>query len=406
MSNFSVQNPARAAFPAAVIALALGAPAGAQDAAPETESAHHHYALVYSFTGKGNFQHPEGALMRASDGNFYGTTTSDAVTGIVFRMTPEGAVTPLATISGRLAAPLVEGPDGNLYGVADGAGDQERGIAFRVSKTGTFTVLHRFKGGADEGKHPWGALILASDGNFYGTTNEGGRQGVGTVYRMTPEGQVALLLSFDPHGRRFTGYYPETALTQGMDGHLYGTTSFSIGGKGCDPGGCGGLFKLSLDGRLTWGRLLDFKDGAWPTGALFQASDGRLYGEARRGGAVHSWCYDGCGTIFRITPKGEFTGVRRFGADGEDGPLGGLNQASDGFLYGVSLGDMGRVFRMSLHGTFTTLHTFSGRPDGDTPTAYPVEGPEGVLFGTTYWGGVDNIGAIYRLQKTAAVSGE
>jgi uncharacterized repeat protein (TIGR03803 family) len=211
------------------------------------------YIPIYDFGANGGF--PVAGLVQASNGNFYGTAEIGGFygCGTLFEMTPTGTFTLLHTFDGGDGcypqATLVEGTDGNLYGVASAGGAHNgynAGTAFNISQSGTFTLLHVFD--RTDGTSPTGALIQASDGNFYGTTQVGGAYNQGTIFKMTPSGTVTTLYSFCPQSFCNDGANPYAGLVLGSDGVFYGTT-FNGGG-----GGHGTIFSLSVD-LEPWGKI-------------------------------------------------------------------------------------------------------------------------------------------------------
>jgi len=180
--------------------------------------------------------HPESALIQASDGNFYGVTPTGGSVGggTAFKMTPSGSVTILhdflnnSTEGLSPRGGLVRAMDGNFYGVTNGGGTGAPsiyGTVFRMTPSGTVTILHWFDDGsvANDGRHPAAALVQAADGNFYGTTSQGGSLNNGTVFAMTPTGSVTIMHSFDGRGSDDVGG-PYSTVVQSSDGYLYGTT--------------------------------------------------------------------------------------------------------------------------------------------------------------------------------------
>ncbi len=196
------------------------------------------------------------------------------------------------------------------------------------------TTLYSF--GGSDGSGPWAGLIQATDGNFYGTTTQGGAYGDGTVFKITPSGALTTLHSFAGSD----GSSPYAGLIQGTDGNFYGTTYYGGAATWCyGYAGCGTIFRITPSGTLTTLHSFDGGDGAWPQAGLLQANDGNFYGTALTGGAT-TFCYGypGCGTIFKITPSGTLTTLYSF--QGSEGaiPIGGLIQASDGKFYGTTEG--------------------------------------------------------------------
>ena len=241
----------------------------------------------------------------------------------------------------------------------------------------TFTTLHSFDN--TDGAFILAGLIQATDGNFYGTAYEGGANcspdGCGTIFKITPGGALTTLHSFCSQSNCTDGEYPEAGLIQATNGNFYGTTY--EGGANCAPDGCGTIFKITPSGTLT--TLYNFcsqsgcSDGYYPEAGLIQASNGDFYGTTTFGGA------GGVGTVFKITPSGTLTTLHSFCsqsncADGEY-PEAGLIQATNGNFYGTTYAggganSRGTVFKITPSGTLTTLYSFcpqSGCPDGSDP---------------------------------------
>jgi uncharacterized repeat protein (TIGR03803 family) len=284
---------------------------------------------------------PQTGLTQGSDGNLYGTLYN----GGIFKITPEGALTTIWTSCGDICSgPLIQANDGSFYGT-DTLSSYGNGDAFKITPEGALTVINASLSG-----YPL-ALALGADGNFYGVTADGGNVadcpnfgGCGTVFRLTPAGVLTTLYSFTGYS---DGEDPNGPLVVATDGSLYGTTR-------CCPFYTGGtVFKVSPAGQLTTLHTFcsqsDCSDGAYPVNGLTQATDGNFYGTTFLGGLKAD---GGPGIIFRITPAGVFTILHRFG--GPDGlePYGPLVQATDGSFYGTTYGGgtnkLGVVFNLSL----------------------------------------------------------
>jgi uncharacterized repeat protein (TIGR03803 family) len=324
-------------------------------------------------------QDNNGVLVQGTDGNLYGTIEGriflngkegyicGVTCGTVFKVTPTGTGTVVYPFYGGYggSAPisgLVLGRDGNFYGTTQGGGygwnqSPGDGTVFKITPDGILTTLHDFDG--TDGASPNAALVYTG-GNFYGTTSGGGSNGQGTVFKITPDGILTTLHDFDGTD----GASPNAALVY-TNGNFYGTTS------GGGSNGQGTVFKITPDGILTTLHDFDGTDGASPS-VLVQAADGNFYGTTTHGGSY------GAGTVFKITPSGTLTTLHSF--DGTDGasPSPVLVQATDGNFYGTtSYG--GTAFKITPAGVLTTLHRFRVAPVGGL-----VQATDGNFYGTTH----------------------
>jgi uncharacterized protein (TIGR03437 family) len=356
---------------------------------------------------------PASALMQGADGNFYGTTQVGGafLNGNVFKLTPGGTLTSLYNFcsvsycaDGQVPITgLVQGTDGNFYGTAYAGGANSVGTVFKLSPGGALTTLYAFcsQAGCSDGDYPDAGLIQASDGNFYGTTEGDGNSQRGTAFKITPQGTLTTLYSFCSLPGCMDGEDVRAGLIQASDGNFYGTTN---GGGG--PADAGTVFKMTPSGKITTLHSFSGTDGTFPSAALIQASDGNFYGTTTRGGAK------GGGTVFKITPGGTLTTLFSFSSSltgGATSPRGALVQARDGNLYGTTQGggdqNNGTVFMITVAGALTTLYSFcyqSDCSDGKDPVAGLIQATDGSLYGTTYDGGADGIGAAFRLQPAAS----
>ena len=266
-------------------------------------------------------------------------------------------------------------------------------MAAIASPAQTFNTLLSFDGSDGEGPASFASLVQGLDGNLYGTTLGGGANGNGTVFKITPAGTLTTLYSFCAQTNCIDGASPEATLVLATNGNFYGTTLLGGSSSNCG-GGCGTVFKITPAGTLT--TLYSFcaqtncPDDAFPVG-LVLATNGNFYGTT--GGFSGNCSSGGCGTVFKITPSGTLTTLHRFdGTDGDEPPA-GLVQGTDGNFYGITRagganGD-GTVFKITLSGTLTTLHSFDVT-DGDSPDAILLQGTDGNLYGTTFFGGSSN----------------
>ena len=267
----------------------------------------------------------------------------------------------------------------------------------------TESILHSFQDGSvpNDGLDPWAGLTQALDGNFYGTTPGGGTSGKGTVYKMTPSGQMTTLHAFQDGTVANDGEAPNSLLVQGADGNLYGTTN-NFG----NPDVAGTVFKITPSGQETI--LHTFRDGSVPNDgdspqSVIFGRDGNLYGTTYRGGSAE------VGTVFMMTPFGTETILHTFGdgtvADDGVNPWAGLIQGRDGNFYGTTraggAADLGTVFKITPTGEMTTLYSFGSIPnDGAYPQSPVVEGPDGCFYGTTTGGGDANLGTVFKVSPT------
>jgi uncharacterized repeat protein (TIGR03803 family) len=272
-------------------------------------------------------------VVQAADGNFYGTANGGGTTddGIIFKMTPSGTLTTIHSMSQQAGhtsyGTLVQSSNGSFYGTTYYGGANDEGTVFSISPSGNFKALYSFGTQSRDGGYPQASLVRASDGSFYGTAS--GYLGPGTVFKITPGGTLTTLYRFCSQPACTDGSLPGP-LVLASDGNFYGTTRY--GGNKNDEGT---VFKMTPAGALT--TLYTFcsqpfcADGASATEGVIQATDGNLYGTTGAGGDSNY------GNIFRITPAGELTTLYSFCSQSgcTDGAFPfGLIQATDGNLYG------------------------------------------------------------------------
>ena len=356
---------------------------------------------------------PLAGLTLGADNSFYGTTSEGGLynDGTVFRVTPGGVFSTLLDFGfaypskGRNpSSELILGADGALYGTAANGGIEGNGTVFRLPPGGNLSVLSDFAADGTEltGRNVPQAPVQAADGNFYGTTSDGGAGGYGTIYRLTPGGTHSVLLSFTGTSGPNKGDDPRSALIIGRDGNFYGTT-FS---GGANNGGT--VYRVTLAGMLT--TLFEFSYGSpsgyLPIGGLIEASDGSLFGTTALGGA------NNCGTVYRITPAGVLSTLLAFtGNTGENkgnNSWGSLAAGDDADFYGTTreggASGLGTVFRVTAAGALTTLVEFGGANAGAYPVATLTRGRDGNYYGTTSRGGANGFGTAFRMTPAGALT--
>lgn len=293
---------------------------------------------------------------------------------------------------------LAQGRNGGLYGTTPEGGTNQCpwfpcGVIFELSSRG-LTVLYDFDN--VHGWNPYSGLTLGSDGNFYGTAYQGGSggcsYGCGTLFKITSSGSLTVFQDFSTD----TGVWPMAPPIQGVDGNYYGVTLVY-----------GDAYKLTPSG--TFSALGPIPE--WSHAPLLQATDGNFYGTTVSGGSSTN-CSDGCGTVFRMTPKGVSTIVYNFDyTHGAYPEYGSLIQGSDGNLYGTALegGEYGggTVFELSPQGAITVLHNFPDPnypDDGQELYAGLLQATDGNFYGVTYSGGTSGNGAIFRITPAGNYS--
>jgi uncharacterized repeat protein (TIGR03803 family) len=374
---------------AAAFLLCAGALAGAQTV-----------ATVYNFAGGTT----SGAnpwyvtLVQGTDGDLYGTTYNGGSKGLgtAFKVTTSGTFTLLHSFTGgktdgaNPTGGLTLGTDGNFYGTTNLGGSAAEGVVFQMTSSGTITLLHTFNASTD-GAFPWGPPIEGADGNFYGTT-ESGKDNTGIVYEVTSTGTFTQIYSFNITN----GYHPISSPTQGVDGYLYipvaeGGTSF-----------CGTIVQMTTAGVVN--NTYDFPcspGGSYPIGPLVQSSAGGFYSTTQNGGT------QGEGTVYKLNSSFVVTVQHSFGNFFGDGtyPGAGMALGTDGNYYGSAAEggtyDDGELFNSTPTGAYTQLYSFNNSANlmQMSPLSPPVEYTTGLLYGVTEFGGTSNNGIVYSLSN-------
>ncbi|MBV9300785.1 MAG: hypothetical protein JOY62_09525 [Acidobacteriaceae bacterium] len=308
---------------------------------------------------------------------------------------------------------LAQGRDGNLYSTTPYGGTlcSFCGTVFKVTPSGTLTVIDSFNDTAGAAYNPHSGLTLGTDGDFYGTTSAGGTKSWGTVFKVTPSGALTTLYSFDTTCTSpcIDGAFPTAPPVEGRDGDYYGTTPHS--GDGTNSGV---VYRITPAGAYTiLHRFVYTAAGFNPQAPLILGADGNFYGTTTLGGKVPSNCgasnTEACGTVFKMTPSGTVTFLHEFDKTDGAAPVAPVVQASDGNFYGTTSegGDAngdGVIFKLTPSGQLTVLHSFNGTTDGKRPTAGLVEATDGNFYGATTLGGSKNYGTLYKITSAGAFS--
>lgn len=295
---------------------------------------------------------------------------------------------------------LFIGADDRLHGVTNGYsvayGTYAPAVAFRMTRNGQVSAVGTLPGTPQYQPRAHGQMV-DHKGHYYGVTDTGGFWGHGLLYRMQAHGQVTELFDFtkwyDNGKRRPLCPSPQTRLLEAADGKLYG-----LSGSGC-------VFRATPGGQFGVVHRFGQIEGAPPFNALMQGSDGLLYGTAQGGGAA------GLGTLYSLDAQGVLTVLHDFAGAVADGahPDSTLVEGPGGVLYGTTSGggaaDHGVVFRLGPDGQFSLLHHF-GTGDGLLTAAVGdlLLARDGQLYGVAASGGRHGRGGVYRLTTSGDFS--
>jgi uncharacterized repeat protein (TIGR03803 family) len=388
------------------------------------------FNVVHSFSadtnGNPDGAYPQTSLVQGVDGRLYGVAVNGGTNdiGTIFAVFRNGTGFSVLHTFGSSSqdgsnpsGPLVQGPDGRLYGTAESGGTNQGGTVFSLNTNGTgFTVLHSFPGTStnNDGANPDGGVIIGQDGRLYGTAISGGIYGGGTAFALNTNGTgFTVLHPFDP---TYEGSQPYGPLVQGGDTAFYGTTS--AGG----PDNSGTVFAFSAFGAFSKFGIFHFfstldptlqtnLDGAYPNAGLLIGRDGQIYGTTSGGGT------NGSGTVFAIQ-NGTFKVLHTFAAVSPAGtnadgatPYGGLVQGNDGRLYGTTTGGglgAGTLFSLTTNGgSFAVARAFSApdlltetNADGGYDYGSLMLDNDGNFYGTTSGAGTNGSGTVFGLIVT------
>jgi uncharacterized repeat protein (TIGR03803 family) len=313
-------------------------------------------------------------LTLGSDGNLYGVTTER-----IYRMTPTGTVTTVYTFNVATngyypSSGLIEDTPGIFFGTRSEGNGADNGTIYKITTAGVYSVVHNFLNSElDDGSHPIGRLIRASDGNYYGTTSNAYHT-PGLIYKFTPTGVYSVLQKFPDTGS--LGAVPISGVVEGPDGSLYGTTrSGGFTATNHVLSDYGGIFKVTKSGVITLVHVFgdnDTSDVLLPGGALMRDSNGIIYGTAQYDGSIPDYG----GGIFQISPTGVYSVAHRYHASVEQlHSLTGVIQGADGSVYGTTLGQDGKFGAPSTQGTLYKIAFF---PDPTVTQISPDTAPSGL----------------------------
>jgi uncharacterized repeat protein (TIGR03803 family) len=270
--------------------------------------------VLYSFTGETDGGHPYGGLVLDAADNLYGTTMRGGVVnfcvfqfrhgcGTVFKVDKSGTETVLHRFVGsdgalpEFTSLLVDKQGGGLFGVTTDGGTSLKGVLYALSKSGTYAVLHNFTGGTTDGCNPVGTPAMDKQGDLFGTAYSCGSSHKGIVWKVSKNGTETVLHNFA--GGSSDGASPIAGVSVDAKGNLYGDTyQGGTSGKGV-------VYALSSSGTLTVLHSFAGSDGKYPYGGLFRDANGNLYGDTEKGGSgpcISEGERQGCGVVFKITP--------------------------------------------------------------------------------------------------------
>ena len=342
-----------------------------------------------------NGANPYTGMVEDSSGDLFGTTNSGGSSrdGTVFEIAAgSGAVSTLASFNGTNGAEpygnLIIDSSGDLLGATYLGGSSGDGTVFEITAgSGVITTLASFNG--TNGANPGGGVVEDGSGDLFGTAENGGSSGCGTVFEIAAgSGKITTLASFNG---TTNGGIPESGLVEDNNGDLFGTTIH--GGAS----GYGTVFEVAAgSGAITTRASFNGLNGDGPSGSLVEDSGGNLYGTTAFGGS------SGDGNVFKVAAgTGAITTLASFNGTNGINPFSGVVEDSSGNLFGATHGGGphgdGTVFEIIAgSGVATTLASFNGTNGSLAFGSLIIDGG-GNLFGTTYSGGSSNAGTAFKL---------
>jgi uncharacterized repeat protein (TIGR03803 family) len=279
---------------------------------------------------------------------------------------------------------LAQGRDGNIYGTTGAGPEADDGTVFKITPEGKLVTLYTFD--YTNGANPQGGLTLGPDGSFYGTTSFGENTN-GSIFKITPAGKLTTLHAFTGSD---DGSDPLTPPILGNDGSFYGNA-----GGGFEATG----YRITSTGDYTV-LTNSIPGGGDPWAPLMQASDGNFYSTTYSGGTNNA------GTVYRMSRTGTVTVIYNF--DGTEGyGYAPLVQDAKGYLYGTAEGGTlggGIVFKVTTRGELTVLHNFVDQDsnNGWLPAAGLVLATDGNLYSSTFRGNPTNNGGLFKITRSGS----
>ena len=360
------------------------------------------FTVIHAFNGPPSDGANPFAGLTVNGNALYGTTETggSSCCGTIFKLTGDGVETNIYNFTGGAdqgfpAGTMIRDSAGNLYGTTQHGSPGGGGSVFKLTPDGNLHTLYQFKNGTDGGD-PLSSLVLDAAGNLYGTGAAGGNlncnegAGCGVVFKVDPNGNETVLYAFNAIAQ---GQFPTSSLLRDGAGNLYGTTPTG-GDTTCNvPFGCGVIFKIMPSGQeQILHTFLGGNDGSFPSTGLTPDGHGGAYGGTSEGGG--NGCFGaGCGIIYHIGAAGYHVVYRFLGgpSDGFD-PAANLIIDATGTLYGTTEygGDLscqplgcGTVFKLDATGQETMIHALFWTTDGGAPRGPLVRDGAGNLYGTT-----------------------
>jgi uncharacterized repeat protein (TIGR03803 family) len=355
------------------------------------------FSTLVTFDGSNGELPYFASLVQNTNGNIYGTTYQGGANslGTIYQITPQGEFSTFYNFCSQSGCSdgvipfggLTHDNSGNLYGTTNSGGTGFYGTVFKITSEGTLTTLYNFcsQTNCADGSYPYAGLVYFA-GDLYGTTSSGGANGFGTIFKLTLEGHLTTLYNFCSQANCVDGEFVYDSMIA-ANGRLWGTTQ--QGGTN----GFGTVFAITPTGKFTSLHSFNSTDGSVPFGGLVHATDGNFYGTTSGGGIRDDGTVFKMTATGKITTLYNF--CAKSGCPDGVAPLGGLVQGANGNFYGTTADGgtnfRGTVFEITSAGKLTTLYNFCAQTecaDGEYPYAGLIQGAtNGKLYGTTYGGG-------------------